>query len=186
MTDAAKTQLQRHIMIDLETLGTSENAHILSIGMVAFDRDEIVKTLYLNVSPDGQEHRHVDGNTARWWMTQSDAARAALNEPGPMRAYRVAQEVAIFIAGMQTDAIWAYPASFDLPILHSFLRQFGEHKCMDRRKQRCARTTLALADVSIDSYRAAGTHHNALDDATAQVAALREALRVLAFNWEKQ
>lgn len=181
--DPLMTTMQRHVMIDLETLGTGERAHILSIGAVSFDASGIIDRYYVNVGADGQNDRDIDADTVRWWMQQSDAARAALINPAPIEPHRAAAHIANFIHG--ADAIWAYPASFDLPILHTFIKDWRLNKSLDRRKQRCARTVLALAEVDVASYRGAGTHHNALDDAEAQARALIEALRVLAFNWEK-
>ena len=72
--------MNKHVMVDIETLGTACDAPILSIGAVAFDIEsgEISSKFYRAVDPSSAlERGRADGGTLRWWMGQSDSARKA-------------------------------------------------------------------------------------------------------------
>jgi hypothetical protein len=76
-----------HLMVDLETLGTTESAPILTIGAVLFDpqaRDTfegLLQRAFLRriEVPDAIKYSGgVNGETLKWWFQQSDAAIKAL------------------------------------------------------------------------------------------------------------
>ena len=69
-----------HAMIDIETLATSPEAVILSVGGVKFDpytNEEPHSGLYLRLNVDEQSEldRHVDDNTLEWWSKQDAKIR---------------------------------------------------------------------------------------------------------------
>jgi hypothetical protein len=67
------------VMVDIETLSTRLNAVVLSIGAVAFDpySDQIGHSFSIQLDPQEQmeKGRHVDINTIKWWMGQSEEAK---------------------------------------------------------------------------------------------------------------
>ena len=79
-----------HLMIDLETLATTPEATVLTIGACKFDPNgnTIDDTLYMRVEIDSQD-RDIDPNTLEWWSKQdkqiqeeafSDADRIPLQQ----------------------------------------------------------------------------------------------------------
>ena len=68
-----------HIMIDCETLGTRPGCHILSLAAIGFApatgvMDPEPFEARIGLPPGGD--LTVDADTLRWWLRQSDDARA--------------------------------------------------------------------------------------------------------------
>lgn len=162
--------MTNHVMLDLETMGTTPGSAIVAIGAVRFDPETGT------VGGDGREFYTavdlascleagltVDGGTVLWWLEQEDAARRALfTAPTPLR---VALED--FAGWCPEDCqMWGNGAAFDNVILAA------AYKALDRRQpwafwnDRCYRTMKALSSVASPKF--AGTRHNALDDAKHQ------------------
>jgi hypothetical protein len=69
----------RHVMIDLETMGTTPQSAIVSIGAIVFDPryGKVSKeTFYRELDWEDQE-RHICPETTAWWKDQSAEAKAA-------------------------------------------------------------------------------------------------------------
>ena len=164
-----------HVMIDLETLGTSPGCAIVSIGACSFSREGIDKVLYERIDVSDTRMR-IDPGTSCWWMRQSDAARSVFN-PGGFHAPAVLTIFSDWFHAVAGEQIWGHGASFDAPILAAAY-EFYELPCPFKFwNMRDTRTIYELAGVSPD--RTAGTHHNALDDAKAQAEAVIKAWKVL-------
>jgi DNA polymerase III epsilon subunit-like protein len=69
-----------HVMVDLETLATTSQAAIISIGAVKFTADKITDTLYSNILASSSAKRGltIDPDTVKWWTEPSQDARDAL------------------------------------------------------------------------------------------------------------
>src|SRR5690606_4687031 len=73
--------MSHHISIDCESLGTSSDALLLSIGAVAFDplSGQVLEEFHAIIDQDGAHAvGSIDAATVFWWMRQGEAARAAL------------------------------------------------------------------------------------------------------------
>lgn len=86
-----------HIMLDLETWGTTPGADIRSIGACVFDPvtsiaatcdDDDPQSFYIACDNPQWEHSDIrkhpltrDPQTAQWWSEQSDEAQAAFADP---------------------------------------------------------------------------------------------------------
>ena len=72
------------LMIDLETLGTTPETPVISIGAVFFNPEtkKLGPTFYLPLAVDEQisRGRKPTGATLKWWMQQSNAAKKVFNE----------------------------------------------------------------------------------------------------------
>lgn len=81
--------MTQHISIDLETLGTANDACILSIGAVKFDpyTGEMGDTFYRVIDPEALPGGGtISASTVVWWMRQSQEARDAVFSKGIERA----------------------------------------------------------------------------------------------------
>jgi len=77
-------------MIDIETLATTPDAAIVSIGAVTFSTTDspIDEALHISVSREScREHdRRVDPDTLEWWQDQPAEARHILQGGRPLHA----------------------------------------------------------------------------------------------------
>jgi DNA polymerase III epsilon subunit-like protein len=162
-----------HIMIDIETLGTTPGSVILSIGAVAFDQRGVHhdKAAHWAIDPAScmAAGLTIDPATVAWWMKQSDAARAAAFPLKTLHINRALNSLREWFEIQQGDQVWCHGATFDVPLLDAAYRATHLQAPWAYWSARCTRTLYALADVDVD--RTKGTHHNALDDAIAQAEA---------------
>lgn len=161
-----------HVMIDIETLGTTPGSVILSVGAVPFD-ERGVATQYWFHSPIDMDScieagLTINPDTLKWWMKQSDAARTAAFAGGaPLE--QVLLELAEWLEVHGGEQVWCHGATFDVPLLDAAYHATGLKSPWAFWDARCTRTLYDLADVDVD--RTKGTHHNALDDAINQAEA---------------
>lgn len=171
------------IMLDLETMSTSANAAIVSIGACANDGRP---DFYMRVDLESCMHAglKVDASTIMWWMQQNDEARKALYDGA--RSLRDALLLFAHWLGqsMHTTSdpgeaygqveceLWAYPAQFDVTILSEAYKAFGKKEPWHYRAPRCLRTAAALFP-GVERVKA-DTEHDALSDAKAQMAWLEK------------
>lgn len=70
----------KHVMLDIETMGNSTNAAIMSVGACYFDPStgEIGDTFHqeVNLETSVKAGMVMDVSTVMWWMKQSDEARS--------------------------------------------------------------------------------------------------------------
>jgi exodeoxyribonuclease VIII len=162
------------VMVDLETMGTTADAVIISIGAVAFCMDTcavLVDAGFYRVLDLQQCGRHVSAATRAWWESQSEAARAVLHTPADERttlrqALAELQEWASPLAG--DLRWWSNGAAFDLPILAHAYAQHDMREPWRQFGDRCYRTYKNLPGARNVPMQRTGTHHNALDDAIDQ------------------
>lgn len=162
-----------HVMIDIETLGTTPGSLILSIGAVAFDQRGVHHDKFAHWAIDPASCTAagltIDPATVAWWMRQSDAARAAAFSEGATHLSDVLQTLASWFLSHDCEQVWCHGATFDVPLLDAAYRAAALKAPWAFWNARCTRTLYELAGVSPD--RSKGTHHNALDDAINQAEA---------------
>lgn len=161
----------KHVMVDLETLGTTADAVILSIGAVRFDldSDEIDDAgFYASVSIDSnlEYKRRVQEDTLIWWLGQSAAAQKVFHEPKDT----LPSSLVGLSDWIDTDNyfVWSNGADFDLPMLAHAFTQMSMEIPWKFWNSRCLRTYRALPGAKDVSVPRLGTHHNALQDAIYQ------------------
>lgn len=173
----------RDCMIDIETLGTATSAPVLTIGACFFDIEtgEIGQKFHEKIdAADALNYSRMSGDTFKWWMQQSDPARAKVIA-GSRPSHEVFLDFHAFVASHDVKQVrpWGNGASFDISILEfSFERILGARHPADRRDApwkfwnvRDCRTIKDLGEAagySFDMNKRKGTHHDALDDAIFQ------------------
>lgn len=172
-----------HLMVDLETLDTRPSTVILSIGAVVFDEHGVHRDpaacLYRRCLWQAQINagRTVSEATIRWWLKQSDAARAALDGVLYDLDYALAELATLYREGA-CERIWANGQSFDISILdHAYGGYKTPWKYSAPRDMRTLRD-LVPPDLMADVEQ--GTAHDALADALYQAEFTVRALRYLA------
>src|SRR5690554_2606812 len=116
--------MQRDVMIDLETLGTTPGCSILSIGAVAFDENGLGAEFYCVVSRESCQKYglHEDRETLKWWENQSEEARKVLTEAEHGNALEPALSMLSTFRGqfdLEEVRIWGNGSDFDNAILAS-------------------------------------------------------------------
>ena len=163
-----------HVMVDLETFGSTPGSVIASIGAVAFNphTGEMGAQFHAVINPAScQDHGlTIDADTVLWWFKQSEAARAALAVNPKLTLYSALAEFDAFWRGVGATHFWGHGANFDDPLLAAAYRAGGSAPPWKFYNSRCTRTLFEMAGVKPD--RTAGVHHNALDDAIAQARAV--------------
>lgn len=176
--------MYKHVMLDLETLGTTADAVIMSIGAVRFDLDGDSlddEAFYASVSIDSnlEQGRRVDENTLIWWLGQP-AAQTVFHEP--KQSLEAALDALTAWFGEDADQLhtWSNGADFDLPMLAHAYRSFGWDAPWKFWNNRCFRTFKNLPGAHKTPRIEQGMKHNALDDAIYQARKAQAIQRLLA------
>ena len=167
-----------HLMIDIETLGTTPNAPIVQIGAVFFNPGtyKLGESLDLRINlKTAMQGRTVDPGTLQFWLTQSEKAREAMAQP---QGTSNLQYALIALAGLIRNnhdpdnylRVWTNGPSFDQAILEDAYRQYNMDIPWPYAAGRDVRTICELAKPAMDrkSFTFYGEPHRALDDAKHQ------------------
>lgn len=177
-----------HIMLDLETLGTSAGARILTIGACRFDpfTGKIGDTFHTAVDDNGI----VDNSTFAWWLGQGGMAQnkllAMIEDAKPPGA-----AIAAFSTFCYNDQpakfLWSNGPSFDEAILREFFHRHGNSILwpMSYWGSRCVRTISAAAGPNLTRVEPT-TSHDALADAIAQAKTVAESYRILRITPDRE
>ncbi|EPP7644802.1 3'-5' exoribonuclease domain-containing protein [Citrobacter freundii] len=171
-----------HLMVDMETMGNSPDAPIVSIGAVFFDPStgntgaEFYQVVSLESSMSfGMKP---DASTIQWWLKQSSEARSAILVDEAMGLLETLELLADFIAenaanGSHTVQLWGNGCSFDNVILRRAYALTDTPFAVPLRNDRDVRTMVELGkSVGINprfDIPFEGDMHNALSDARHQV-----------------
>jgi hypothetical protein len=160
----------KNIMLDLETMGTSPDAAIISIGAVSFDSARIKTRFYEVIDLDScvDSGGVMDAATVLWWLTQSEASRKAITSEGCslLTVLQKFNQWCKLVGGKEDLLLWGNGSDFDNVILTATYRRMGMALPWHYTNNRCYRTMKALYPY-IKIIRA-GTKHNALNDAENQ------------------
>lgn len=167
----------KHLMVDLETLGTAADSVILSIGAVKFDLEsnQIDEGgFYGSISIDSnlEAGRKVNEDTLIWWFKQPAAAQQVFHEEkGDLCA--VLEEFSDWV-GTRDFVVWSNGASFDIPMLEHAYKAARMEVPWEFWNSRCFRTYKNLPGAKgVKMPEKQGVDHNALADAYNQAAQLQ-------------
>jgi hypothetical protein len=171
--------MSHDIMLDLETLATTADAVILSIGAVRFDLDTGVvcdgtnapgSFFYSAISIDSQKARTISSSTLAWWFMQCADAQKVFFDPDMVSLEDALADLAEWIdprPGTE-PTVWSNGGDFDLPMLTHAYDQAGLEQPWKPYAGRCYRTYKNLPGARAIKVERQGLHHNALDDAIFQ------------------
>ncbi len=169
-----------HVMLDLETMGNTSNAAIVSIGAVVFspvtgalgaDFEEVVN---LNSSA---YYSDIDASTVTWWLTQSEEARSIFQRDTPKSSLKDALlELNQWFADLGDSRdiqVWGNGSGFDNVILANAFKAVRVKPHFSHWNDRDVRTIVEMGRsiLGIDpktTFTRQGVHHSALDDAKFQ------------------
>lgn len=175
--------LLSNIMIDMESMGTIADAPILSIGAVRFDPHSgalgdtgFYRSITLESNFD--YGRRPSENTIKWWMNQTESARAVFTE-AKVGLDTALEEFIDWVYDHETSIpkrqriqkdqmMWSNGADFDLPMLAHAITYARHPVPWNFWNSRCVRTYKNLPGARDITVERVGTHHNALGDAITQ------------------
>lgn len=172
------------IMIDIESLDTSPNCVILTIGAVRFDPKGmgVVEKLELRPTIDEQTEKYnrvINEDTLRWWSEQSpEALEEALGDRGRI-SFRECMET-LYKFCWNRRAIWSNGAGFDIVAMESAWRNLDMRIPWPYYTVRDTRTLYEIAGVSLkDAKYKTRTTHKAVEDAEHQAIVVQDAYKKL-------
>jgi len=164
------------LMIDIETLATTVDAHIVQIAAVPFDIDtdqigDDRSRFNRFVRSKGQEARRISLDTVTWWMDQDPEARQRVFRPRYVFGLpEVLREFRAYYVALGHPVIWSNGPEFDSAILKHAYEQLGLPCPWHHRKVRDLRTAKDLLPAALDRERDSGAvFHDAEVDCVEQI-----------------
>lgn len=175
----------KHVMVDIETLGTKPGSVILSIGACRFDEGGVgAERFYrtIDVFDSLMAGLTTDTATVGWWRMQSAEARGALVPGRPLR--EALDALHGYLTYVPDSFVWAKGPDFDCVLLAAAYQVLGLKEPWKYNRKRDVRTILSLVQSPgpVEAPPPAVLAHHALSDATyqaAQVVAAAKALGVV-------
>jgi hypothetical protein len=171
------------IMIDLETLATSTDAAILTIGAVKFDpfgseiKEPAMDSFYCKVDLDSCDELGLVTNddTIAWWANQSkEAQEAAFDPEGRIHIRDAFQQLYKFCWGAKR--VWSNGVGFDIIICEHVFKKLNKAVPWKFWETRDVRTAF---DLGINPQRPPVTAHHALEDAWNQAVGIQNVYNTL-------
>lgn len=177
-----KLIMTTHAMIDLETLGTTPDCAVLTIGGVKFDPNLIHKPTQefyyrFEVNEQLDKGRTTLESTLEWWGKQDEAVREeALGDGNRTPVIEVLQALNKWCVGV--DAFWCQGPAFDICILENLYRQYDHHIPWAFWKIKDSRTLFSI--MPKDPRKEINfSAHNALEDCKVQAMCVQQTIKEL-------
>ena len=169
------------IMIDIESLDTTPDCVILTIGAVRFDPrgNGVVEKLELRPTVEDQTeiyNRSINEDTLRWWSEQNPAAlEEAFGEEGRVPFAECMETLYKFCWNRR--AVWSNGAPFDLVVMEHAWRQVSDKPNPIPWPFWTMRDTRTLYEIAGVNLKDGGhvTSHKAVDDAERQAIVVQQA-----------
>lgn len=177
-----------HLMLDLETLGTTPKACVTSLAVVQFDPDtsktgaQFYKTIDLESAMAGRE---ISSSTLKFWFKQDPRLQQQTFSGSEMTAC-VLSDLCKFIWDLKLNydniRVWGNGSSFDITIIEDLFRHYGMNAPWPFWGHRDCRTIedAAYGKVHRRDFSREGPTHHPLYDCLFQieyVSAMWQALR---------
>ena len=177
-------------MIDIETLSTQNNAIILTIGAIKFNRHDDVlllkkmPTFYERI--DIQSCKNIglisDESTSQWWKNQEDDIRyEALENPDRIPIHNALRKLSIFLRNCKY--IWCQGINFDPVILENAYTRCKIPLPWKYYILRDTRTLYDITNVNLKDFCHTDGKHNSLKDCYYQVNALKKSFKKMSLNF---
>lgn len=172
----------RDVMIDLETLSTEADAHILTIGAIKFNRKgklpkmEEMDTFYRRITFSSNERLdlHKSESTVKWWGRQNKKARKeAFEESNRVELEDALKDFNEWFRGAKY--IWSHGCGFDVTIITEAFQHCDMKPPFKFWDVRDTRTIYDIASVSMKDHTDKEAAHHALHDCYFQISGMKEA-----------
>lgn len=164
----------KQLVLDLEYLGSDEQAAVVSIGVSFIDGPSRSWRIDIN---EAKSHGTTDPDTLGFWSGQSELAREELT--GTLSTLQAVTELQAWVTEHgfdETSKIWGKGPAIDCTLLKNAMRRVGVVPFWGFWQERCVRTALDFAPEA-NSLPFAGVRHRAEDDANHEAYQVAYALR---------
>jgi hypothetical protein len=169
----------KNLMVDIETLGDTNSAAMVSIAAVAFDKfgdpgPALSYNIYLD---DALKLGNVSASTLQWWAKEDRTVFHNMLNNGYIKTADALSELSVFSELCLDDnfKIWANGPDFDLKIIEDKiekLKDYSVYKFWSPWNQRCVRTVKAIDPTLAKSF-INNEKHNPLQDCYTQIAQIK-------------
>lgn len=173
---------QIDVMIDIETLGTSPNSVIATIGAMKFNRKdrlkpmEEMKSFYRRIDLESCSSKGMitDQSTVEWWQNQDEKSREEIyNQSDRIPIEQALAELSEFIG--ENVIVWAQGPHFDCTILENGYKVCNLNVPWKFWNVRDCRTILDVTNVRLKDIQGDYPHHS-LYDCYKQIIAVKSSL----------
>lgn len=176
----------KHLMIDLETLGTSPDSVFLSVAAIQFDiaTGKIGNTFLQNVDLGSalKMGRTISPDTIKWWLEQrQNILLKMFKSPVDLTVTLAALSKFCGLNGIVYP--WGNSASFDLGMLNHAFKQCGIAQPWQFYNERCYRTAVQLLPEDMKAIKDANLAHDPVYDCKYQIANLVKLNKMLNFKF---
>lgn len=158
------------LMLDLETMGDTSDAAIVSIAAVQFNIEtgETGKTFYERVDLENSMANggKASARTIKWWLMQNESAKIEFLKSGLPLVKVLDGLIYNFHSGAE---VFSKGPAFDMPILKNAFANTHLHYPFNHRLERCVRTYISLNPELANAIPFEGIPHHALHDCYHQI-----------------
>lgn len=186
----------KHVIIDIETLGTGSRALMLEVGATVFDpladtlpeNPPVTDLFYKPVDLKYELNLgfEVDADTIMWWLGQSEANRTRLTNSHEKKlgvpTHQVLDQLTNFLMSHRVKYVWAHGATFDPVILAEHYRRLKRDPPFNFRDVRDTRTVYSIASLTEDTWKVLMHNpkkHDPVYDAWTHARAINYCLNIL-------
>lgn len=157
-----------HIMLDIETLGTSPKSVIFSIGAIKIKEGKITGEFLGLPSIESclDLGLKIEAGTLKWWMKQSDQARLQFSQSTGSIG-EILSDFSYWVGASNNLYMWGNGSDFDNSHLAEAYKACKMEVPWNFWNSRCFRTLKGLFP-DVEPSLKVGTKHNALNDALVQ------------------
>ena len=171
--------MTKRCMIDIETLGTDNDAVIIQIGAVIFNEQGMLETFESKINVDCQQERSTTAGTLAFWFKQDVSLYDVIGDEDLQVALMRLKK---FLKGKKVEEFWS-KGSFDFNLLDNAFKSYSMRPPWHYGQVRCFRTMFKLpVPRNIDKNE---TLHDALSDAIHQATELNEILNAISYLWKE-
>ena len=174
-----------HATIDIETLGSTPDTVVLTIGGIKFDPmvdDGLHSQFYYRLDADEQLEmgRTITQTTLEWWDKQPEEIKAEAMDPEDrISVNETLKALNKWLVGV--DKVWCQGPVFDIGILENLYKQINLHHNWSFWNIRDSRTLFSLMD-SDPRKEIDFAAHNALADAIVQSLCIQKVYKSLGID----
>jgi hypothetical protein len=165
----------KHLMIDIETLGTKPGSVILSIAAVAFDikTGDIGSIFHQNIDIDTciESGLKMEKSTIIWWLNQTKEAQHQITQHTGNPLKNVLRRFGMWISDYTPKdvEVWGNSARFDLGILEAAYTSCKMRLPWEHFNERDVRTLVMFAPEIKEQLQFEGVKHYPIDDCKHQI-----------------
>jgi len=185
MSNILRTSTAIDIMVDIETLGTSPNSVIATIGAMKFNRRDRLKTMEemesfyrrIDINSCLSKGMTTEEDTVSWWDNQDEKSRDEIySSENRISIEQALQELSDFLS--PNPIFWAQGPHFDCTILENAYKKCNLVLPWKFYNVRDCRTILDIAGIRLKDVSGEYPHHS-LYDCYKQVIAVKMAFNSL-------